>query len=239
MLDFLKFWQANKPCHPALIKNHVFFTDFDQSQPIEKYDFVVIDTELTGMHKRRDEVVSIGAIKIKNLQIQAGETFYSLVRPPHHKRDATDSTFIHRIRPQELDDAPDIKTILPELMEFCGSALFVGHHIGLDTSFLNKAAKKHYNCAIHSPCLDTIRLAQIFSESSWRRRHDDARCHMSYNLTDLSQRLNLPLFAAHNALQDSLQTAYLFIYLVKQLQSTGLVTLRDFYAAGQSWARVF
>lgn len=239
MLDFLKFWQNNTPCHPALLANHVFFTDFDQGNPIEEYEFVVLDTELTGMNKRRDEVVSIGAVKIKNLQIQAGETFYSLVQPPHHKRKATDSTFIHQLRPQDLDDAPDIKTILPELIEFCGSALFVGHYIGLDTHFLNKAAKKHYNCTIHSPCLDTIRLAQIFSEGNFRQRENDARCHISYNLTDLSQRFNLPLFDAHNALQDSLQTAYLFIYLIKSLQSTGLVTLRDFFAAGRSWARVF
>lgn len=239
MLEFLKFWHSNTPCHPALLQNHLFFNDFDQGKPIEAYDFVVLDTELTGMNKRRDEVVSIGAVKIRNLQIRAGETFYSLVRPPHHKRDATDSTFIHRIRPQELDDAPDIKTILPGLIEFCGSALLVGHYIGLDTSFLNKAAHKYYNCSIHSPCIDTIRLAQIFSEKSYRQRHEDSRCYLSYNLTDLSQRFNLPLFDAHNALQDSLQTAYLFIYLIKQLQSTGLVTLRDFYAAGQSWARVF
>ncbi len=239
MFDFLKLWQTDKPCHPALIQNHAFFTDFDQANPIEKYEFVVIDTELTGMNKRKDEVVSIGAVKIKNLQIQAGETFYSLVRPPHHKRGATDSTFIHKIRPQDLDDAPDIKTILPDLIEFCGSALFVGHYIGLDTSFLNKAAKKHYSCAIHSPCLDTIRLAQIYSEGHCRQQHDDTQCHISYNLTDLSHRLNLPIFDAHNALQDSLQTAYLFIYLIKSLQSTGLVTLRDFFAAGQSWARMF
>jgi DNA polymerase-3 subunit epsilon len=239
MLDFLKFWQAGKPCHPALIANHAFFTDFDQGNPIEEYEFVVIDTELTGMNKRRDEVVSIGAVKIRNLQIQAGETFYSLVCPPHHERQATESTFIHQIRPQELDNAPDIKTILPELIEFCGSALFVGHYIGLDTHFLNKAARKHYNCAIHSPCLDTIRLAQIFSEGNFMQRGNDARCHLSYTLTDLSHRFNLPLFPAHNALQDALQTAYLFIYLIKSLQDTGLVSLRDFFAAGRSWARVF
>jgi DNA polymerase-3 subunit epsilon len=239
MLNFLKFWKPSEPCHPALLKNHVFFMDFDQGNPIEEYEFVVVDTELTGMNKKRDEVVSIGAVKIRNLQIQAGETFYSLVRPPHHKRAATDSTLIHQIRPQDLDDAPDIKTILPELIEFCGSALFVGHYIGLDTSFLNKAAKKYYNCEIHSPCLDTIRLAQIYSEESYRLRNDDARCHMSYNLTDLSHHFDLPIFHAHNALQDAFQTAYLFLYLIKYLQSTGLVTLRDFFAAGRSWARVF
>lgn len=239
MFNFLKFWNNGKPCHPSLIRNHAIFNDFDQSHAIEKYEFVVIDTELTGMNKRQDEVVSIGAVKIKNLQIQAGQTFYSLVKPPHHKREATKSTLIHQIRPQDLDNAPTIESILPELIEFCGSALFVGHYIGLDTSFLNKAAKKHYNCAIHSPCLDTIRLAQIFSEGRFRQNNDAINSHISYNLTDLSHRYNLPIFDAHNALQDALQTAYLFLYLIKCLQNTGLVTLRDVFAAGRSWARVF
>lgn len=238
MFDFLKSLIAARPAHPAFARNHQFFKEFDQHQPIEEYEYVVVDTELTGLSRRRDEIVSIGAVRIKNLQIMAGQTFYTLVRPAH-KIDATDSTIIHRITPQELQNAPTIDEVLPDLVDFCGQALFVGHYIDLDTGFLNRECQKFFQAKIKSPGLDTIRLAQIYTELNWQHHDERFNLNVSYNLTDLSKQYHLPLFPAHNALQDALQTAYLFLFLVKSLQSNGLQTLKDFYTAGQNLQQVF
>jgi DNA polymerase-3 subunit epsilon len=228
----------NKPPeHQAFARNHDFFKHFDQHKPIAEYDYVVVDTELTGLSKRRDEIVSIGAIHIKNLQIIAGHTFYTLIRP-EHKIDATDSTIIHRITPQELLQAPKIQEVLPEFIDFCGNALLVGHYIDLDTSFLNKECQRFFKAKLQSPGLDTIRMAQIYTELNWQHHDDRFNLNISYNLTDLSKQYNLPLFPAHNALQDALQTAYLFIYLAKSLKKNGLHTLKDFYTAGQNLQQI-
>ncbi|MCB2183163.1 MAG: 3'-5' exonuclease [Desulfobulbaceae bacterium] len=203
--------------------------------PIEEYDYVVLDTELTGMNKQKDEIVSVGAVLVKNLQIMAGHTFYTLVRPG--KINVTDATLIHQITPQELYTAPPIQDVLPGLLDFCGSSFLVGHYIDLDTRFINNAAKIHFGSTIKTPCLDTLRLAQIYREKVWGRYHDQLNLQVSYNLTDLCKEYDLPLFPAHDALQDALQTAYLFLFLVKTLQKNGLVTLKDFFKAGQSWNR--
>ena len=217
------------------MKNHSYFEEIDQNKPIEEYDYVVLDTELTGLNKKNDEIVSIGAVLIKNLQIMAGHTFYSLVKPEDVS--VTEATLIHKITPQELMTAPVIEDVLPTLLDFCGRSFLVGHYIDLDTKFINKAAKKHFSATIKNPCLDTLRLAQIYSEKTWGRYHDQHTLHVSYNLTDLCKEYNLPLFSAHDALQDALQTAYLFLFLVKTLQKNGLKTLKDFFKAGQSWNR--
>lgn len=238
MFDLRKLFKPKEPSHPAFARNQALFKDFDQHRPIEEYNYVVVDTELTGLSKRRDEIVSIGAVHIRNLQIMAGETFYTLVRP-EHKIDATNSTVIHRITPQELLAAPMIEEVLPELVDFCGDALLVGHYIGLDIDFLNKECRRFYKARITSPGLDTIRLAQIHTEHNWQHHDERFNLNVSYNLTDLSKQYNLPLFPAHNALQDALQTAYLFLFLVKSLQKSGLQTLQDFYAAGQNLRKVF
>ncbi len=237
MFKLLNLFQAKPPEHPAFARNHALFKGFDQHRPIADYDYVVVDTELTGLSRRRDEIVSIGAIHIKNLQIMAGQTFYTLIQP-EHKIDATDSTIIHRITPQELLEAPKIEEILPGFVDFCGKALLVGHYIDLDTGFLNKECQRFFKAKLKSPGLDTIRLAQIYTELNWQHHDDRFNFNVSYNLTDLCKQYKLPLFPAHNALQDALQTAYLFIFLVKTLQKSGLHTLKDFYAAGQNLQRI-
>lgn len=232
MINFLRLFHKKTPTHPAFTRNHGYFESIDQNKPIDEYDYVVLDTELTGFNKKKDEIVSVGAVLIKNLQIMAGHTFYTLVKPV--RTTATGATFIHRITPQELETAPPIQNILPDLLDFCGSSFLVGHYIDLDTRFINNAARRHFGSTIKTPCLDTLRLAQIYREKIWGKYHDQFNLQISYNLTDLCKEYNLPLFPAHDALQDALQTAYLFLFLVKNLRLNGLVTLKDFYSAGQS-----
>ncbi len=237
MFDLFRLFKSRPPDHPSFVRNHAYFADIDQDRPIEEYDYVVLDTELTGLSQRNDEIVSIGAVRIRNLQILAGNTFYTLVKPK--KIDVTQATLIHQITPHELETAPLIEDVLPDLLDFCGHSFLVGHYIDLDTKFINKAATNHFGSTIKTPCLDTLRLAQIYTEKIEGKYHDRQALQVSYNLTDLCKQYELPLFPAHDALQDALQTAYLFLFLVKSLQQSGLVTLRDFFCAGQSWNRLF
>ena len=46
-------------------------------------------------------------------------------------------------------------------------------------------------------------------------------------------------FAQHDALQDSLQTAYLFMFLIKKMRRKGLHTLKDFLKAGRKWKIIY
>ncbi|MEN8141737.1 MAG: 3'-5' exonuclease [Thermodesulfobacteriota bacterium] len=230
-------FRAPPPAHPSFARNHALFKEVDQDRPINDYDFVVVDTELTGLSQRHDEIVAIGAVRISGMHIMAGHTFYTLVKPAV-KIDATSATFIHQITPQELAVAPEIAEALPPLVDFCGSAFMVGHYVDLDSRFLNRAAQSHFQTSLRTPCLDTMRLAQIYAERLWGRHNEQYNLQVSYNLTDLCKEYKLPLFPAHNALQDAMQTAYLFVFLVKQLQGQGLVTLKDFFQAGQSWNRI-
>ncbi len=224
--------------HPVFTKNNSYFKNLDQDQPLSSYEFVVFDTELTGMNQRRDEIVSIGAVRIKNLQIIAGENFHTFVRP-RTMTAATEGTFIHRITPEQLAKAPELRDILPEFINFCGASLLIGHYVSMDVSFINRATRKIFGAKIKTPCLDTMRLAQVYTESCWEQYHDRFNLRVSYNLADLSRAYNLPIFSGHDAMLDALQTAYLFLFLAKKLNQRGLVTLRDLFKAGQSWKKIF
>ncbi len=222
---------------PSFAENRAFFKGVDQGRPLEEYEFVVYDTELTGLNPKKDEIVSIGAVRIRKLQIMAGETFHVLLKP--RRQLPKDSTLIHRITPQQIENAPSLEEVLPRFVEFCGRAFLVGHYVGLDTSFVNRAARRIFGAALHNPCLDTLRLAQAYKEMNWENYHDRFNMNVSYNLTDLGKEYGLPAFARHDAFEDAMQTAYLFLFLVKKMRGQGIVTLKELFNAGQNWRWIF
>lgn len=221
------------PCLPALEANKTFFRDFDQNRALDELTFTVVDTELTGMSARTEEIVSIGAVRVRGLSIVPEESLNLLVRPsiPLPKT----STLIHRITPEAIAQAPPLVEVLPQFIDFCSNTLIVGHHIGLDMGFLNRACRKFYGLPLSNPCLDTMRMAMLWRESNVVCHYEHFNLRISYALTDLSEEFDLPRFTAHDALNDALQTAYLFIYLAKKLARNSPLTLRELFRAGQSW----
>lgn len=224
--------------HDELIaSNNSLFRHFDGSGKLSAYSYVVYDTELTGLDRKKDEIIAIGAVRISALQIDLSDTFHYYVRPEN--TDHTEATLIHRITPEQLKEAPPLVEVLPRFVEFVGTDLLVGHYVWIDTTFLNRATKRFYNGTLANPNLDTMRMAQIYKRMVLGNFHGSYQSENGgYNLQKLSRDLNLPFFEAHDALEDALQTAYLFLYLVKKLDKAGISTLTDLLKAGReiNWA---
>lgn len=217
--------------HSLIRANRDFFQALDQAQPMECYEFVVLDTELTGFDTKSDEIVSIGALRIRGLQIVPGENFYTLIRPK--KNLPKDSTLVHRITPQDLEAAPSIEEVLPEFVSFCSTGLLVGHFIELDMGFINRETTRYMGGTLANPAIDTLRLVQRYKEKVCGLANERFCFNSSYRLDDLVKEYGLPAFVSHDALQDAMQTAYLFLFLVKNLQKNGFHTLKDLFLAGK------
>jgi DNA polymerase-3 subunit epsilon len=228
-------WLQHRPKHPVLTKNRACFANFAQDRPIEDYQFVVVDTELTGLNPRRDEILSIGAVRIKDMRIVAGDNFYTCVKP--NRAIPKETTLIHRITSERIRTAPSLESALPAFVEYCGDALLVGHFAHLDLGFINKACFRIMGGVVCNPCLDSARLAEAYWQN--RQRNDPSRRgeKISYNLWLLAHKWGLPLFVEHDALEDALQTAYLFLFVAARLQECGLTTFRDFHRAGRARSR--
>jgi DNA polymerase-3 subunit epsilon len=237
MQDWLKLSRWFRKPHPILNRNKQYFDDFSQSRPLSEYTFVACDTELTGLNKKRDEIVSIGAVKIINLRLELSETFHQYIRPRNLAHSA--STLVHRITPEQLRRMPPIEEVLPEFIQFCGDGLLVGHYINLDMTFLNKAAMDSLGGMFSNPSVDTMRLAMGYKKALFMESHGHTNLSTSYRLPDLTREFNLPQFKPHDALDDALQTAYLFLFLVKKMRSGRIRTLRDLYEAGRNIGLVY
>lgn len=218
--------------HPLLVENGSYFDGFNQNIALEDCSFLVFDTELTGLNKRRDEIISIGAVRIVNLQIQLADTFYCLVKPKNLNHNP--STLVHRLTPEQLSAAPELEAVLPEFLKFCTNSLLVGHFIGIDMAFLNRSLEQILGGTLSNPCIDTMRLARGYKEARLVHGYGSHERTESYGLEDLAIEFHLPRFKPHNALEDALQAAYLFLFLLQKLQRGGVRSLKELYRAGRS-----
>lgn len=225
-------WMREGNTDELIRANWRWVDTLDQACPILDYHFVVLDTELTGFNPRRDEIVSIGAVKIEGLRIVLGETFFTCLKAKAAL--PKDSTLVHRITSERLENAPELPEILPEFLEFCGESLIVGHYIELDMAFINRACKKILGGELRTPCIDTMLLAQTYKERAREKPDNDGTPGLttSLNLNDLAEEFHLPRFTQHDALEDAIQTAYLFLYLAKKMGDTGKRTLKELYRTG-------
>ncbi len=227
--DFLKGLRpgTRREKHPAIVENHAIFAQFDRSRGMADYRFVVFDTELTGLNLKRDEIVSLGAVTIKELKILPGETFHTYVQPTQDVPKG--STMIHGITPESLKPAPHLSDALPDFIRFCGDAVLVGHFMEIDRLFLNRAGHDFLGAPPLNPNLDTMRMAHVHEERL-RRTRSGHNPLQSFNLSMLAEEYGLPVFTRHHALEDAVQTAYLFLFLAKKLESAGYFTLEDYLA---------
>lgn len=237
MAGLLKNLAWRRHTDHLIVENRKFFKAFDTSRPLAEYSFVVYDTELTGLDKRKDEIISIGGVRIRDMRIDLGETFHCYIQPEN--LDPTQATLVHRITPEQLKQAPPMSEVLPKFLAFIGTDLLVGHYIGLDMSFLNRATRKALSGTVGNPCVDTMRMAKIYRRIILGHYHETSESSpQRYNLQSLTAEFDLPFFEAHDALEDSLQTAYLFLFLANKLAQEGVATLADLYRAGRgiNWA---
>src|SRR5436305_2368458 len=178
-------------------------------QTLDGVDFVVIDTETTGLRPGPDRVIEVAAVRVRGGEAVA--TFQSLINPGRHI-----PSFIVQftgITPDMLKDAPTAGEIFPEFLQLIDGAILVGHNIGFDLNFLAHEAKL-LGQAFPLDGLDTIPLARRFVPGLKR-----------FKLDFVAQALKIPITHRHRALGDAQVTAAVFLRMLELARQQGIETL--------------
>lgn len=203
----------------------------DRKRSVSDTDFVVFDTELTGLNFKRDSIISIGAIKLRGGKILPGHTFYRLVRPESELNGK--SVVVHGITHTDLVGAESLADALVEFIEFIGDAVLIGHFVNIDVNFVGRALKKHFGVALQSPAVDTSVLHDWLYENDMEfSRHHNGMAVKS-DLFTLGKRYGLEVEESHNAFYDAYLTAQLFQRFVYFLEGCGIKNLNDLLAVGK------
>ncbi|GIK82074.1 MAG: CBS domain-containing protein [Pseudorhodoplanes sp.] len=193
-------------------------TSANHATPLMALDAVVLDTETTGLDPARARVVEIGAVRIHNGRVDEGATLRLLVRPDEPVPAA--ATAIHGIDEATLADAPDFAAAWPQLQEFIGGRVVIGHTVGFDLAVLKRECERAGIEFRRPRTLDTRLLAQVASPAL-----------ASYSLESLSSWLGVEGTGRHSALGDAVTTARIFRALVPKLREGGIRTLAEAMAS--------
>lgn len=181
-------------------------------------DFTIIDLETTGLDPTFDEIIEVGAIRVRNGDVT--DTFSSLVKP--EKEVDAFITEITGITNEMLADAPSISEIFPDFLSFVSNDIIVGHNVNFDINFVYDTNSKLYSQYFSNSFTDTLRLS--------RRLLPELEHH---RLKDLINHFEIDIERQHRSLDDCKATLECYNKL-KSLAVEKYDTLDNFYIENKS-----
>ncbi len=183
-------------------------------RPLRELSYTVFDTETTGLEPSAgDEIISIGAVRIVNGRLLAGERFEQLLDPRRPLQPA--SMEVHGIRPEALRGQPGIERVLPGFHRFCEDTVLVGHNVAFDLRFL-QLKERTTGVRFTQPVLDTLLLSAALHENL-----------ASHQLEAVAERFGVSPAGRHTAVGDALMTGEIFLRMIPLLAERGIVTLKQ------------
>jgi DNA polymerase-3 subunit epsilon len=227
-----KQWQPNTPLLPPRPE----FYDFSlfregaslgpqADTPLEKLEYVVFDTETTGLRPSHgDEIVSIAGVRIVGGRLLTDDTFERLVNPRRSIPKA--SIRFHGITDEQVRDQDGSEVVLPQFRRFIQDAVLVGHNAAFDMKFLKL---KEAQCGVRfdNPVLDTLLLSVYL--------HPEIA---DQTLDGMAHRFGIEQRARHTASGDARVTAEIFLVLLDLLRARGVVTLAQAIEASEKMTAI-
>jgi DNA helicase-2/ATP-dependent DNA helicase PcrA len=160
-------------------------------------EYVVLDTETTGVNPTTDEIIEVAAVRVRCGEMV--ESYQALVRPT---RPVGDSESVHGLSDELLArEGRDPGTVFKEFQAFIGSSPVAGHNVRFDLRMLDSHGQRVGTPMQFGPSFDSLRYARRLLRSD------------SYRLGDLATLLKLPEDPTHRALDDVKTTVHLFARL--------------------------
>lgn len=180
-------------------------------EPAPPNEWVSLDCETTGLNVGKDEIISIGAVRIVGGRIMTSERLELLVRPEHGV--SPESVKIHRLRERDVAQGLPIDEAMKQLMRFIGSRPLVGYYLEFDVAMINKALFPMLGQGLPQPKIEVSGMYYDYKyqQQPAHTRQDAPQIDLRFD-TMMSD-LGLPLRDAHDALNDAVMAALAFIKL--------------------------
>ena len=183
---------------------------FMWDQPPDE-EWVALDCETTGLNVKTDDIIAIGAVRIQGNRILTTSCLELLVRP-EKKRLSADSVRVHRLREQDVAQGLSASEAMMTLMHFIGSRPLVGYYLEFDVAMINRVLFPMLGMGLPQP---KIEVSALYYDYKYRQLPQQARDSDAIDLRfdSLMKDLDLPLWPAHDALNDAVMAALAFLKL--------------------------
>ncbi|WP_295417984.1 3'-5' exonuclease [Sulfurovum sp.] len=190
----------------------------------ERFDFlfmddnsgevVVFDCETTGLNPKKDEIISIGAVKIKDNRILTNESIHIYIK--QEKQISHESITIHKIRHCDLEHAVTIEKAIEKFLHFIEGRTLAGYYLEFDVAMINKYTKRMYGITLPNKQEE---VSAIYYD---KKIPTIPQGNIDLRFETIIEDLALPKLQAHDALNDAVMTAMIYLKLknTKSLRRT-------------------
>ena len=184
------------------LKDEKYLFLFDEQNNEE---YVCFDCETTGLDPKKDDIISIGAVIIKNNTIVASKKFVKFIKPKTKLQ--VEAIKVHHIRECDLQDAEDINKVIKEFLEFIGSRTLVGYFLEFDIAMINKYLKPILGIKLPNKALEVSAIYYDYKIERIPQGNIDLRFNTIMN------ELKIPSLGKHDAYNDAIMTSMIFLKL--------------------------
>ena len=157
-------------------------------------EYVVLDLEMTGLSAKTDQIIEIGAVKIRNNQVV--DKLECLVNPKC--KIPTRVVELTGITDEMIASGVDKDEAVERLLDFIDGYTLVGQNINFDYSFLKQWAVNHKR-PLEAKACDTLKLARVLLPADQPKK-----------LESLCAYFGIERAREHRALDDAIETWQVF-----------------------------
>ena len=179
--------------------------------PAPDNEWVSLDCETTGLNVAKDEIVSIGAVRIVGDRILASERLELIVRP--EKGVSAQSIRIHQLRARDVAQGMPVDEAVQRLLHFIGSRPLVGYYLEFDVAMLDKVLFPMLGWGLPQPKIEVSALYHSLKMRQLTAQQRQAPPEIDLRLATMMKDLGLPMRDAHNPVNDAVMAAMAFIKL--------------------------
>lgn len=175
-------------------------------------EFAALDFETTGLDRDRDAIVSFGVVPVRAGRVVSGECVHRLVVPDVPS--SPESMTIHGILPKDLEGALPPREANEALAGALDRRFVLAWYASVEIDFLGRS---------------------LGHRRSWVRRTIDVRQmvielegldqDVRQSLSSAAEHYGVPVANPHDALDDAMVTAQLFLIVAARLEARGTSTV--------------
>lgn len=167
--------------------------------------FVVFDTETSGLDIKKDVVLSIGCVAVKNFSIHVADQFECFIVQEKFNKE---SVHIHGLLKNGKEKKVDEFTALKYFLKYIEDAVLVAHHAAFDVAMINTILKKYNLPNLKNKVIDT---SYLFKKTKYVKDNNP------YSLDYLCDYFSIKKHDRHTASGDAFLTALVFLKVTKLL----------------------
>ncbi len=172
-------------------------------------EWVALDCETTGLDVRRDQIVSVGAVRICGNRLLTSQRLELLVRPQRAMQ--ADSMRVHRLRETDVAQGIEPEVAMRRLLDFIGSRPLVGYYLEFDVAMVNREIWPMLGVRLPQRKIEVS--AMYYDHKNRQLPAHERGGTIDLRFATMMGDLGLPLRDAHDALNDAVMAGLAFVKL--------------------------